>query len=197
MARWAEDDRPRAAARTQPPQQDLWYPAIPEDEAPEERAARRAAYAEAVDATRFNLPVFGTSFFDPASIQQLIPPRRGQVQGPATRPDELGPFDPWTPAPVAGTTEAVRERPAAPAGSVSRASRIMALGTIVSRATGMIRQLLLVAALGTAALGTGYNIANNVPNTIYLLVIGGAVNSIFVPQLVRAMKDDADGGQAF
>ncbi|HZU55225.1 MAG TPA: murein biosynthesis integral membrane protein MurJ [Actinocrinis sp.] len=197
MARWAEDDRPRAAARTQPPRQDLWYPAIPEDEAPEERAARRAAYAEAVDATRFNLPVFGTSFLDPAAIQQLIPPRRGQVQGPATRPDELGPFDPWTPAPATGTIDAVREGQAAPTTSVSRASRIMALGTIVSRATGMIRQLLLVAALGTAALGTGYNIANNVPNTIYLLVIGGAVNSIFVPQLVRAMKDDADGGQAF
>ncbi|MBS2962130.1 murein biosynthesis integral membrane protein MurJ [Actinocrinis puniceicyclus] len=199
MARWAEDDRPRAVARTEPPPQDLWYPAIPENEAPEDRAARRDAYAEAVDATRFNLPVFGTSFLDPAALQQLIPPRRGNVQGPATRPDELGPFEPWTPAaPVAaGTAEAARERQAAPATSVSRASRIMALGTIVSRVTGMIRQLLLVAALGTAALGTGYNIANNVPNTIYLLVIGGAVNSIFVPQLVRAMKDDPDGGRAF
>jgi putative peptidoglycan lipid II flippase len=175
----------------------LWYPAIPEDEAPDERAARRAAYAEAVDATRFNLPVFGTSFLDPSSIEQLLPPRRSQVQGPAIQPDNLGPFDPWSPGPATGVIDAVRDQSGAPTTSVSRASRIMALGTIASRATGMIRQLLLVAALGTAALGTGYNIANNVPNTIYLLVIGGAVNSIFVPQLVRAMKDDADGGQAF
>jgi putative peptidoglycan lipid II flippase len=196
MGRWPEEDRPRAA-RTQAPRQDLWYPAIPDDEAPDERAARRAAYAEAVDATRFNLPVFGTSFLDPSAIEQLLPPRRSQVQGPALRPDALGPFDPWSPGPATGTIDAARDRAAAPTTSVSRASRIMALGTIASRATGMIRQLLLVAALGTAALGTGFNIANNVPNTIYLLVIGGAVNSIFVPQLVRAMKDDADGGKAF
>jgi putative peptidoglycan lipid II flippase len=197
MGRWPEEDQPRAA-RTQAPRQDLWYPAIPEDEAPDQKAARRAAYAEAVDATRFNLPVFGTSFLDPSAIEQLLPPRRSQVQGPAIRPDDLNPFDPWSPAgPATGTIDAVRDQAAAAGTSVSRASRIMALGTIASRVTGMVRQLLLVAALGTLALGTGYNIANNVPNTIYLLVIGGAVNSIFVPQLVRAMKDDADGGRAF
>src|SRR6185312_16545707 len=69
-------------------EQDLWYPEIPPDEAPEARAQRRAAYAEAVDATRFNLPTFGTAFLDPSSLQQLIPPRRGQVQGPATRPGD-------------------------------------------------------------------------------------------------------------
>ena len=196
MGRWPEEDPPRAT-RTQAPRQDLWYPAIPQDEAPAERAARRDAYADAVDATRFNLPVFGTSFLDPSAIEQLLPPRRTQVQGPALQPDNLGPFDPWSPGPGTGVIDAVTDQTAAPATSVSRASRIMALGTIASRATGMIRQLLLVAALGTSALGTGYNIANNVPNTIYLLVIGGAVNSIFVPQLVRAMKDDPDDGQAF
>jgi len=196
MGRWPEEDRPRAT-RTQSPRQDLWYPAIPEDEAPAERAARRDAYADAVDATRFNLPVFGTSFLDPSAIEQLLPPRRSHVQGPALQPDGLGPFDSWSPGPATGLIDAVTDQSAAPATSVSRASRIMALGTIASRATGMIRQLLLVAALGTAALGTGFNIANNVPNTIYLLVIGGAVNSIFVPQLVRAMKDDPDDGQAF
>jgi putative peptidoglycan lipid II flippase len=202
MARWPEEDHPRGArTQAQAARPDLWYPAIPEDEAPDERAARRAAYAEAVDATRFNLPVFGTSFLDPSAIEQLLPPRRGQVQGPGAQPDAFGPFDPWSPGPPAeggvATAEKVGERPAPATTSVSRASRIMALGTIVSRVTGMIRQLLLVAALGTAALGASFNIANNVPNTIYLLVIGGAVNSIFVPQLVRAMKDDPDGGQAF
>jgi putative peptidoglycan lipid II flippase len=189
MGRWPEEDRPRPASAYAPPQ-DLWYPAIPQDEAPDERAARREAYAEAVDATRFNLPVFGTSFLDPSAVEQLIPPRRGQVQGPATQADEL---DDWG---ESGTRTATREK-LAPATSVSRASRIMALGTIASRITGMVRQVLLVGALSTLTLGTTFNIANNVPNTIYLLVIGGAVNSIFVPQLVRAMKDDADGGQAF
>ena len=175
---------------------DLWYPGIPENELPQEREARREAYAEAIDATRFNLPVFGTSF-DTSALEQLIPPRRSRVQGPATRPDErtLLPGAPeWGEPLVEAEAESST---AATSTSVSRASRIMALGTIASRATGMLRQLLLAYALGIAALGTDFNIANNVPNTIYLLVIGGAVNSVFVPQLVRAMKDDSDGGQAF
>src|SRR5947199_10047637 len=70
-------------------EQALWYPDIPPDEAPDARAARRAAYAEAVDATRCNLPPISAGFFDPVSLQQLIPPRRGQVQGPGASPDEL------------------------------------------------------------------------------------------------------------
>ena len=30
-----------------------------------------------------------------------------------------------------------------------------------------------------------------------ILIIGGALNAVFIPQLVRRMKDDADGGQAY
>jgi putative peptidoglycan lipid II flippase len=177
-----------------PPQDNLWYPAIPEDEAPEARAARREAYAEAVDATRYNMPALNTSFLGLSGVEQLIPPRRGRVQGPGTRP---GQPDVWSPDTPGEERPAAEETGAAARSSVSRASRIMALGTIASRVTGMMRQLMLTAALGLGALGTSFNVANNVPNTIYLLVIGGAVNSIFVPQLVRAMKDDADGGKAF
>jgi putative peptidoglycan lipid II flippase len=168
-------------------EQDLWYPEIPPDEAPEARAQRRAAYAEAVDATRFNLPAFGTAFLDPTSLQQLIPPRRGQVQGPGTRPGDEA---------AIGTEVEARPQEAAKV-SVSKASRIMAMGTIVSRVTGIVRTSLIVAALGTGALSDSFNVGNNLPNMIYAIVAGGAVNAIFVPQLVRAMKDDRDGGQAF
>ncbi len=165
--------------------QTLWYPGdIPADEAPEARAVRRAAYAEAVDATRFNLPPISAGFLDPVSLQGLIPPRRGQVQGTGTRPQP----------PDAAAGAPPRE---AAATSVSRASRIMAMGTIVSRVTGMVRSSMLVAALGTAGLGDAFTVGNNLPNMVYTIVIGGAVNAIFVPQLVRAMKDDLDGGQAF
>lgn len=162
-------------------EQSLWYPDIPPDEAPEARAMRRAAYAEAVEATSFNLPVIGAGFLDPTSLQQLIPPRRGQVQGPATRRQDTAEAQPQTAAKT----------------SVSRASRIMAMGTIASRVTGMIRSSLLVAALGTAGLADAFMVGNNLPNMVYMIVLGGAVNAIFVPQLVRSMKDDADGGQAF
>jgi putative peptidoglycan lipid II flippase len=72
----------------------------------------------------------------------------------------------------------------------------MAIGTIISRITGFIRGVLLVAALGTALLADGYNVANTMPNIIYNLVVGGALTAIFVPQLIRSFSDP-DGGAGF
>jgi putative peptidoglycan lipid II flippase len=77
-----------------------------------------------------------------------------------------------------------------------RASGIMAIGTILSRITGFIRGLLIVAVLGTALLADTYNVANTMPNILYNLLVGGALTAIFVPQLVRSFKDE-DGGHAF
>ena len=77
-----------------------------------------------------------------------------------------------------------------------RASGIMAVGTILSRITGFIRGLLIVAVLGTALLADTYTVANTMPNILYNLLVGGALTAIFVPQLVRSFKDE-DGGQAF
>ncbi|TGB13772.1 murein biosynthesis integral membrane protein MurJ [Streptomyces sp. MZ04] len=95
-----------------------------------------------------------------------------------------------------------RRRHAAPkkakgGGGLLRSSALMAAGTVVSRATGLIRQVLQAAALGTGLLATTYNQANTVPTSLYFLLIGGALNSVLVPQLVRARAEDADGGAAF
>ena len=72
----------------------------------------------------------------------------------------------------------------------------MAVGTIFSRVTGLIRGLLLVAVLGTTLLGDTFNVANTMPNILYNLLIGGALTAVFVPQIVRA-TNGADGGSAF
>ena len=77
-----------------------------------------------------------------------------------------------------------------------RASSVMAIGTIASRVTGLIRNLLLVALLGTAILGDTYNVANTMPNILYNLLIGGALTAVFVPQIVRSLRD-SDQGAAF
>ncbi|MFD6230455.1 murein biosynthesis integral membrane protein MurJ [Streptomyces sp. NPDC060232] len=81
--------------------------------------------------------------------------------------------------------------------SVLRSGALMAAGSVVSRATGFIRSAVVVAALGTGLLGDGYAVANTVPNIIYILLIGGALNAVFVPELVRAAKEHADGGAAY
>ncbi|MET9919336.1 murein biosynthesis integral membrane protein MurJ [Streptomyces sp. NPDC006435] len=82
-------------------------------------------------------------------------------------------------------------------GSVLRSGAVMAAGSVVSRATGFIRSAVVVAALGTGLQADGYNVANTVPNILYTLLIGGALNAVFVPELVRAARNHPDGGAAY
>ncbi|MEU9236903.1 murein biosynthesis integral membrane protein MurJ [Streptomyces subrutilus] len=81
--------------------------------------------------------------------------------------------------------------------SVLRSGALMAAGSIVSRATGFVRSAVVVAALGAGLLGDSYAVANTVPNILYMLLIGGALNAVFVPELVRAAKQHPDGGAAY
>ena len=73
----------------------------------------------------------------------------------------------------------------------------MAAGTTVSRLSGFVRSTLLAAALGTQLHADVFTIANTVPNMLYILLAGGVFNAVLVPQLVRAMKQDPDGGDAY
>jgi putative peptidoglycan lipid II flippase len=61
----------------------------------------------------------------------------------------------------------------------------MAVGTTLSRATGMLRLTATVAALGFGALSDTYAAANTTPNIVYELVLGGILTSVFVPVFVR------------
>ena len=81
--------------------------------------------------------------------------------------------------------------------NLARASAWMALGTIFSRVTGLLRSLVLLAVIGSALNGSIFNVANSIPNSLYILVAGGIFNVVLVPQLVRAMKNDPDGGDAY
>jgi putative peptidoglycan lipid II flippase len=81
--------------------------------------------------------------------------------------------------------------------SLLSSSAVMASGTIVSRMSGFVRGILLAAALGVGLHADVFNIANTVPNMLYILLAGGIVNAVLVPQLVRSMKSDADGGEAY
>ncbi|MFD8145033.1 murein biosynthesis integral membrane protein MurJ [Streptomyces sp. NPDC059708] len=99
---------------------------------------------------------------------------------------------------TATDTRPAAVRQSAPAkGSVLRSGALMAAGSVVSRATGFVRSAVVLAALGTGFLGDGYAVANTVPNILYMLLIGGALNAVFVPELVRAAKEHRDGGSAY
>lgn len=82
-------------------------------------------------------------------------------------------------------------------GSLVRNSTVMAAGTVLSRALGFARTAVIAAALGTHLTGSTFTVANTVPNIIYILLAGGVLNAVFVPQLVRAMKEGDAFGRAY
>ena len=92
-------------------------------------------------------------------------------------------------------TEAVPGIPAEP--RLGRTTALMTAGTILSRATGVLRLALFAATLGVAEsrLPDTYNLANSAPNVLYELVLGGVITAVFVPvfvELVDRRKDGAD-----
>ncbi|WP_313024024.1 murein biosynthesis integral membrane protein MurJ [Mobilicoccus sp.] len=80
--------------------------------------------------------------------------------------------------------------------SLARNSAIMAAGSLVSRILGVVRQALIVLIFGRTLAGDAWSIANTLPNTVFLLLAGGAINAVLVPQISKAMRHE-DGGQAF
>jgi putative peptidoglycan lipid II flippase len=82
-------------------------------------------------------------------------------------------------------------------GSLLRSSAIMAAGTLASRVTGFLRSTLLVAALGTGALGDVFNTANTIPNIVYDILLGGVLTAAHVPLLIRARNRSEKYGEEF
>ncbi|SHE26602.1 murein biosynthesis integral membrane protein MurJ [Actinomyces glycerinitolerans] len=91
---------------------------------------------------------------------------------------------------TAGPATKQPSRTGKPAPSIARSSAVMAAGTLTSRILGLVRNALLVTALGATASGAAdaFNTANTVPTQLYNLLIGGILNAILVPQIVRALR---------
>lgn len=77
-----------------------------------------------------------------------------------------------------------------PAGrSLLATSTTPAIGTALSRVTGLVRVAALTAALGLTSVADVYNLANTAPNILYELVIGGVLSSTLVPLFISARDD--------
>ncbi len=74
--------------------------------------------------------------------------------------------------------------PSAARGIGSAAALIGGL-TVLARVAGLGRQVVFAHTVGNACLGTAYATANQVPNVIYDIVLGGALTAIMVPVLAR------------
>ncbi|MFV0373538.1 murein biosynthesis integral membrane protein MurJ [Microbacterium sp.] len=82
--------------------------------------------------------------------------------------------------------------------SIGRASALVGAGTLVSRITGLVRNIVLAAALGAVAsdAADAFAIANQLPNNIYAIISSGLLAGVVVPQIIKAASH-RDGGSAF
>jgi putative peptidoglycan lipid II flippase len=73
----------------------------------------------------------------------------------------------------------------------------MASGTIVSRILGFARAVLLAVAIGvTTDAADAFGVANQLPNSVYAIIVGGVLNAVMVPTLVKA-RSASDGGKGY
>jgi putative peptidoglycan lipid II flippase len=115
-------------------------------------------------------------------------PHTGAPAGPPV--DQ--PTDPRADEPVDPGAEEVAEQ-----ASLLSNSAVMAAGTTVSRLSGFVRAALLSYALGAGVHADIFTVSNTLPNALYILLAGGIFNAVLVPQLIRAMRNDPDRGDAY
>ncbi|GMA23704.1 hypothetical protein GCM10025864_14630 [Luteimicrobium album] len=73
--------------------------------------------------------------------------------------------------------------------SLGRSTAVMAAGTAVSRVLGLVRNIVLVAAVGvTGDVANAFDVANKLPNILFAILAGGVLNAVLVPQIVRAYR---------
>jgi putative peptidoglycan lipid II flippase len=102
-------------------------------------------------------------------------PATGPAPGPA----------PVTDDPATGPATLGEGRP-----GLLRSSVVVAAGTGLSRLTGLVRIVAIAYALGTSPLADAYNLANNTPNIIYDLILGGVISATLVPLIVDRLEHD-------
>ncbi|MET0627183.1 MAG: murein biosynthesis integral membrane protein MurJ [Acidimicrobiia bacterium] len=73
-----------------------------------------------------------------------------------------------------------------------RSSAVVAVGTALSRVTGFLRIAAVAYALGVTALAGTYSYANETPNIVYELLLGGVLTATLVPLFVKHFESEDD-----
>ena len=76
--------------------------------------------------------------------------------------------------------------------SLFKAASTVSLLTLVSRVTGLVRDLLMASAFGVSGLTDAFNVAFRIPNLLRRLFAEGAFNQAFVPVLAASKARDGE-----
>ncbi|MUH52281.1 MAG: hypothetical protein F2789_13840, partial [Actinobacteria bacterium] len=73
-----------------------------------------------------------------------------------------------------------------------RSNLVVAMGTALSRVTGLMRVVVFSVVIGQTALADAYDGANNSPNAVYELLLGGVLSASLVPLFTKHAEDGDD-----
>ena len=93
----------------------------------------------------------------------------------------------------------IDDEPGGGRAGLARSSAAVAAGTLLSRVTGLLRVVVLAAAIGKSTLADTYNLANLTPNIVYELLVGGVLAATLVPVFVDLLerRDDRSTSAVF
>ena len=74
--------------------------------------------------------------------------------------------------------------------SVAAAAAVIALGNVVSRLLGLVREQVMAALFGATGATDAFVAASTVPQMVYDLLVGGAISAALVPVFVDVADDD-------
>ena len=79
---------------------------------------------------------------------------------------------------------------------LGRSNLVVATGTALSRITGLVRIIVFGVIIGQTALADAFDAANNAPNSIYELLIGGLLAASLVPLFTSLLSDTAQTSES-
>ncbi|HNB55290.1 MAG TPA: lipid II flippase MurJ, partial [Anaerolineales bacterium] len=71
---------------------------------------------------------------------------------------------------------------------IARAAGVVMASFVLSNLTGLLRQVLVSNAFGTSAEIDAFNAAIRLPDTLFMLVAGGALASAFIPTFTGLLE---------
>ena len=107
------------------------------------------------------------------------------ADGPLSSEDEIEPQSESR----MGSQDDVDDMGSSDYSTVGRSAGLMTVLTIVSRVTGFVRTWAMAAAIGMSLLSSSYQVANNLPNMLYELVMGGMLVTAFLPVYMGVRRE--------
>lgn len=121
--------------------------------------------------------------------QQQAPTQQARQQQVSGQPYVQAPQAHQAPqAPQPSQNRTNKPAPTPDENNIGASAALMSICTIISRITGFARTWAMAFALGSTMLSSSYQVANNLPNMLYELVIGGMLVTAFLPVYLSVKK---------